>query len=172
VRSLIDQVDGWDNAELARNAIHNVSKSEDAQSYLNDLAIYWARDLNSHWDLFCKHDYATCEKLVDNHNVMLTSGIFIGPQKLLSGAVINFNSNGILSTVQAETGTQMSKCWSCGQLQPAMICAAGDHLDAVANFCSKRKHGDKIDVHTPLRNQPSKSTELAVKIVEMIIDAY
>ena len=107
------------------------------------------------------------------NNGQFTAGLFIGKGPTINVAVVYFDSGNTIDPIQygEGRGNDLTNCWPCGQLKGSRICGAGVHLDLAAKFCSERKHGDRINVRTKLRGA-SESTKLAVKIVEMTIDAY
>jgi hypothetical protein len=160
----------WDNMELARNIIHS---KRQCCTDLDGIASQWAQDVKSRWDLVNQLDRQRAMNIASANAGQFTAGIFIGKNLTMKLEIVGYNMNNALDPVEIKTGdgAGISPCWPCGQLQGGRICAAGHHLDVAAKFCSERKHGDTIDVRTRL-NGASESTKLAVKVVEMTIDAY
>jgi hypothetical protein len=77
---------------------------------------------------------------------------------------------GSSNPIKGIIGDRFRGCWPCGQESRGEICAAGSHIDVAAKFCA----GNKIDtkyVRTKLIS-PLEHTRLAVKLVELTIDAY
>jgi hypothetical protein len=158
----------WDNAGLARDAFHSIKQGEHGGIDLDDIAGLWARGVKGRWNSVDRKRTADIAAI---NKGQITAGAFIGNRSAIKVAVVYFNAANALDPIQFGTGDGASECWPCGQLQGSKICGAGVHLDVAAKFCSERKHGDKISVRTTLRGA-SESTKLAVKIVEMTIDAY
>ena len=165
-------VQAWDNMELARSAIHS-NQNRDCCVDVDSIAAQWANDVKAHWDLVNQLDRQRAISIASANNGQFTAGVFIGKGLTMKVAVIGYNVNNPLDPVEIKMGDgdAIADCWHCGQLQGGKICGAGHHLDIAARFCSDRKHGDRIDVRTPLKGA-SESTKLAVKIVEMTIDRY
>lgn len=169
----LGDIEGWDNVELARDAVRNVPEAETSDAYIKAIADHWANAVVEHWNSLCSKYPLTCMKEAEINKGQFTSALFFGAKGLLTRGVAIYPSNMITFTPATyATGKELSGCSLCGQKHGNEIYAAGSHLDVAVNFCSKRKHGDKIDVRTPLKGRPSESTKLAVKIVELTIDAY
>ena len=163
-------VQAWDNIELARNAIHHERGCCDD---LDSIATRWAKDVKSHWDLIDQLDRRRAVNIASADNGQLTAGVFVGRGLATKLVVIEYDENKPIDPVEIKMGDGdgISNCWPCGQLQGGRVCGAGHHLDVAAKFCSERKRGDRIDTRTPLKGA-SDNTKLAVKIVELTIDAY
>jgi hypothetical protein len=158
----------WDNTELAKDAVH---QEHACCVDLNNIAFRWGNAVKSHWDLFNQFDPQRVMNLASTNDWQLTAGVFINTKLTMKIALLAYNANNLSDPIEIKTGDDISNCWPCGQLQGRKICGAGHHLDVAIRFCSERKHGDKIAIRTSLKKF-SESTKLAVKIVEMTIDAY
>lgn len=165
-------VQSWDNIELARNAFHSIQEQESATD-LGSIRAQWAEDVKGHWNLIDRFDRQRAINIAAANYGQFTAGIFIGKGLEMKFAAIKYNVNKLIDPIEIAIadGDAITPCWPCGQLQGRKICGAGLHLDVAAKFCSERRHGDRIDIRTRLRGA-SVSTKLAVKIVEMTIDAY
>jgi hypothetical protein len=168
----LGNVPAWDNIALARDAFQTVHASGGG-SDLNAIAAQWASDVKSHWDFIDRMDRQRARSIAASNDGQFTAGMFIGKGLSSKVVIIGYDFDKPIDPIEILTGDRkaMSNCWSCGQLQESMICGAGKHLDVAANYCAKRQHGERIDVHTEL-NSATESTKLAVKIVEMTIDSY
>jgi len=164
----LSEVQGWDNVEMARDAINSLPRN----GSLDSLAVSWSNAAGQHWNSFCALHGLQCVRMTEAIDGLLTSAAFIRDEDLaVATAAVYFDSAKPLTPIRYVTSKDINHCWSCGQRQGRRICAEGSHIDVAAKFCAERKHGERIDVRTPLRH-PSESTKLAVKIVEMTIDAY
>jgi hypothetical protein len=161
-------IQDWDNTELAQQAVQKKCGRVD----VTGTATQWAKDVKSHWDLIDRFDRQRAMNIADVNDGQFTAAVFIGKGITAKIVAISYNVNKLIDPVEIGVADAdgMTNCWPCGQLQ-GKICGAGKHLDVAAKFCSTRKHGDRLNVRTPLRNA-SASTKLAVKIVEMTIDEY
>ena len=161
-------IQSWDSTELARAVFHGSPKPE-----LDNIAIQWANDVKSHWDRLYGFSQQQAKNIAASNGGQFTSGVFVTKRLATKVAIIRYNFNRPIDPIEVLLGdsTNLTDCWVCGQLPGSKICAAGKHLDVVANFCASRKHGDKIEVRTHLQ-AASASTELPVKIVELTIDTY
>ena len=167
------KVQSWDNIELARNAIHYAQERR-YNTELDSIATQWAQDVKSHWDLVDQVDRQQAVDMAAANKGQFTAGMFVDKGLSMKVVIIGYNPNKLVDPVEVGMGDvdALTDCWPCGQLQRGKICGTGVHLDVAAKFCSERKHGDRIDIRTPLQGAASESTKLAVKIVEMTIDAY
>lgn len=162
----------WDNIELARDAVQNTPDEGDEGVFINAIATYWANTVGARWNSLYRWDpLGTAQKAETSHG-QLTAGIFIQANGLLlRGIAVSFNSANPSAPIQYVIATDVGNCWSCGQEQGARICAAGNYLDFVADFCKKRKKNTKVTVRTPL-TKATPHVKLAVKIAELTVDAY
>jgi len=171
----IDAMESWDNVELARDAFHHAAKRKNGDVEVEAIADYWAKSVRDHWDsLYRLNRFSQSRviKLAEANHGQLTSGVFIGAKGLfLRAAVISFDATNLINPIDYRVGETLTACWSCGQRERGTICAVGSHLDVAAKFCSRRKMGPKLSVNTPLIGA-NERTKLAVKIVELTIDAY
>jgi hypothetical protein len=159
----------WDNIIVARDSVRD---SASAGVIDIDTAIAkWAQAAKGHWDSISQ---SQARDIAEKNKSQFTAAALIG--KGLTGkiAVIDYDTNVFsIDRVRERTGnlSNVDGCLPCGQLKGGKICGMGAHPDVMTEFCSKRKHGDRISVRTPLKGA-SQSTKLAVKIVEMTIDTY
>jgi hypothetical protein len=169
--SPIDTVPSWDNWGVAKVAFRGVKGISLAQGRLQLTAKSWADTIAANWKPFYHWHPEEFGRLLSK-----TGGVTMGFFEEGSEEAIYFKAARIKfdaaspDPIGYEIG-DLTDCWPCGQQQGRQICAVGVHLDVAAQFCSQRKHGDRIDVHTKLQGA-SESTRLPVKIVEMTIDAY
>jgi hypothetical protein len=159
----------WDNIILARDSVRD---SSGAGVVDIDTAIAkWAQAAKGRWDSIPQLE---ARAIAEKNKWQFTAAALIGKGLTFKVALIDYDTN-IFNTdpVRKRTGDlgDVDGCMPCGQLKRGKICAMGVHLDVMTEFCSKRKHGDRIDVRTPLKGA-SQSTKLAVKIAEMTIGAY
>jgi hypothetical protein len=173
--SPIDTVPSWDNWGVAKVALEQASHISLKQGELRTIADTWGSAITENWKLFYRWHPNELGRLLSKTGG-ITMGFFAeGSEEAFyfKAARIKFDAASP-DPIGYEIGDLIGdsrECWPCGQLQGRQICAVGVHPDVAAQFCSQRKHGDRIDVRTPLQGA-SENTKLAVKIVEMTIDAY
>jgi hypothetical protein len=166
-----DLIKSWDNIELARDAIQNVSGAKGADPRIDTIATNWANAVGTRWNSRYFLQPIPIKQEAEANNGQITSGIFIQAKGLLMRAVvISFNPANLLAPIEYQMGPALGSCWPCGQAQGAQICAGG-HLDVVAKYCFDRKENTEIRTRTHLIGA-NAHTRLAVKIAELTIDTY
>lgn len=169
-----DPIEAWDNVQVARDVLRNATKGmtiDDA--FMDAVAGYWARIVESNWNTFCTLDRWSCMKRwvgTQLQHPELTAGVFVGAKGLfVRGASISFDMTKLLNPVDSNIGSTLSQCWPCGQGE--QICAIGSHVDVAAQVCASRKANTKIAIRTTLI-RADKHAKLAVEIVEKTIAIY
>ncbi len=163
-----DRVGQWDNITEAIAANKTTDQRPPGFRIL-ELTETWTAAVMAHWKRFNDIRPDRVDSIARQSNDIITVGLFatsfngiITP--LVSQIVLDRSSSP--AAIVRQLGS-LGNCWECNGDK---ICAAGSHIDIAANFCSIGK-SRRIRTRTKL-SVPTSHTKLAVKIVELTIDAY
>jgi hypothetical protein len=161
----------------ARNAV-NGAKAPIGEAHVEEITNNWCTRMNDKWTASYREDSLPVLNWARINRGELVGGIFAEAAKgkiYIRAAHVTFNESA-LSSFPALLSSPIAcsladLTWlSCGQRKGKEINING-RPDVGVNFCSARKPEAKIGIRTRLKGA-NRDTKLAVKIVELTIDAY
>ena len=137
---LLDPVEGWDNADVARIAIHSTDLSgSDTQIRIQNVADNWATLLLDKWRSYYFFYPVQVRKFAEKGKGILTNGVFAEAQQgeiHWALAMVVFNDSIAGGPIARSIDAHFSECSLCGQREGHKICAMGQ-VEIPAHVCSR-----------------------------------